>query len=137
MLTCTVCKETKPEDQFSRRSNRPKGHISHCKDCDKNKWGGRWKPKMQRGYKLKRAFGLSLEDYQQMLDRQGGVCAICKQPETTKSNTGGDKNLSVDHCHKTGKIRGLLCHHCNTGIGKFNDNVDLLEAAIKYIKEGL
>ena len=137
MLTCSVCKETKPYDHFSQRKNRPKGYISHCKECDKSKWAKRWTPKMQREYKLKAAFGLSLDDYQHMLDNQGGVCAICKKPETTKSNTGGEKNLAVDHCHLTGKIRGLLCHHCNTGIGKFNDDVEMLKAAIRYLEEGM
>ena len=63
---------------------------------------------------------------------QGGVCAICKQPE--KSNRY--KTLSVDHCHKTEKIRGLLCSHCNRALGLFGEDVEVLGAAIQYLQRG-
>jgi len=137
MLTCTVCNESRSEESFSRRKDRPKGYTSRCKECDRKDWSKRKKPELQRAYKLQTNYGLSLEDYQSLLDKQGGLCAICKQTETSKSNVGKPKNLAVDHCHTTGKVRGLLCHHCNTGIGKFMDKVDLLESAIKYLKENL
>ena len=137
MLTCTVCSESKTEENFSLRSNRPKGHTSRCKECDRKDWVKRYKPGLQRAYKLQAKYGLSLKDYQSLLDKQNGLCAICKQPETSKSRSGKLKSLAVDHCHITGKVRGLLCHHCNTGIGKLKDNVELLESAIKYLKENL
>lgn len=78
-------------------------------------------------------FNLSMEDYSQMLSAQGGVCAICKQPETHMRN-GKVKALAVDHNHKTGKVRGLLCSDCNTGIGKLKDSPDVLQAAIDYLR---
>lgn len=136
-LVCTKCHEEKPEKDFYPRKDRPKGYISICKLCSLQKAKSDWDPKKQSAYKLKSNYGLSLEGYEDMLVKQGGVCAICLQAETTKSNTGGNKNLSVDHCHTTGKIRGLLCHHCNTGIGKFMDSIERLESAIKYLKENL
>jgi len=75
------------------------------------------------------------DHYYKMLEKQDNKCAICNLEETRKSRTDGKIcALAIDHCHKTGKIRALLCHGCNTGIGKFNDNIDLLKAAIKYLE---
>ena len=76
---------------------------------------------------LKRDYGLTKEGYLEMLKSQNGVCAICCNPEKKK-------RLAVDHCHNTGKIRGLLCARCNTSIGRFNDDVELLQKAIDYLK---
>jgi hypothetical protein len=72
---------------------------------------------------------LPQEDYEEILYRQKGVCAICDKPET------GNKRLAVDHQHGTKVIRGLLCSKCNTGIGLFNDSPGLLFSAIKYLQE--
>jgi hypothetical protein len=83
---------------------------------------------------LKQNFGISIEQYQEMFDAQGGVCSICGKPETAKSNRGELKMLAVDHDHKTGKIRGLLCQKCNNGIGHFEDNGNLLLRAIRYLR---
>lgn len=137
MLTCSSCKEVKEESHFYVRKNRAKGYTSSCKGCYSKSKKLAWTPRKYSTYKLKANYGLSLQDYEDLLHKQNSVCAICLQPETTKSNAGYIKNLSVDHCHATGKVRGLLCHHCNTGIGKFMDDVTLLESAIKYLKENL
>lgn len=75
----------------------------------------------------KRTHGISLEIYNDMLEVQGGTCAICNLP----CKTG--KSLAVDHSHDTGAIRGLLCINCNTGLGHFKDNLDLLSRAMKYL----
>jgi hypothetical protein len=72
--------------------------------------------------------------YDRMFDEQKGLCKICNRPETRISRHGDVTRLAVDHCHRTLKIRGLLCHDCNTGIGKFADNIQLLEKAIEYLK---
>ena len=88
-----------------------------------------------RRTRLKAEYGLSIEAYELMLNEQNGVCAICKKPETQHSNKMGSvDSLRVDHCHKTGKIRGLLCSKCNLGIAQFGDSILLMEDAIKYIK---
>lgn len=136
-LVCTRCKEEKAKSDFYARRNSPKGYTSACKSCLLKKSKSDRIPRQQSSYKLKAKYGLSPEDYQNMLNKQNGVCAICLSPETTMSNAGYIKNLSVDHCHTTGRVRGLLCHHCNTGVGKFRDSVELLESAIKYLKENL
>ena len=113
------------------------GRTSSCKTCKLEKAKMQWTPRKQSSYKLMSNYGLTQEDYTNMLATQNGVCAICKCAETAKSNAGYVKNLAVDHCHVTGKVRGLLCHDCNTGIGKLKDNISLLESAIKYLKERL
>lgn len=81
----------------------------------------------QREINLKSKFGLSLLAYQEIIDKQGGVCGICKKQCKVKNY------LSVDHDHKTGKIRGLLCHHCNLALGGFDDNVEYLKNAINWL----
>lgn len=82
---------------------------------------------------LRKNFGISFADYQRMLDAQGGVCDICKKPET-RTRYGKLTLLAVDHCHGSGAIRGLLCNNCNNGIGRFNDDPDLLRAAADYLE---
>lgn len=77
---------------------------------------------------MKHKYGLSLEEYKAMLTEQGGVCKICKRPDELRSH------LSVDHCHATGKIRGLLCDRCNTSLGKFRDDPELLRKAADYLE---
>jgi Recombination endonuclease VII len=70
-----------------------------------------------------------------MLIAQKGACWICEKPETVRSNPNGIiDSLRVDHCHKTGKIRGLLCSECNFGLSKFKDDICLMERAIQYLK---
>jgi hypothetical protein len=86
--------------------------------------------------RLKRLFNITLEDYDNMLKSQNGTCAICKQTETKMNKfLGIPKRLAVDHCHMTGKVRGLLCFHCNSSIGKLKDSVELLQNAIEYLKK--
>ena len=74
------------------------------------------------------------EQYYKMMQEQDNKCAICKCEETRKSRTSGKIcALAIDHNHDTGRIRALLCHSCNTGIGKFKENKELLKAAIEYL----
>ena len=87
-----------------------------------------------RGHELQKTFGISLEQYNQMHEAQNGVCEICGKPETATRN-GKVKWLAVDHDHTTGEIRGLLCAHCNTAIGKLEDSIDVMESAIRYLKK--
>jgi len=80
----------------------------------------------------KRRFGITPEKYAELFKSQNGTCAICKNPETA-TRLGKVKALSVDHCHKSGVIRGLLCSDCNTGIGKLKDDISVLQSAIQYL----
>jgi hypothetical protein len=87
------------------------------------------KTDLARSKRLKRVFGISLEDYNKKLLEQNGVCSICK----TICKSG--KDLAVDHCHTSGKVRGLLCSNCNTGVGVFQENKELLFEAVRYLQE--
>lgn len=83
----------------------------------------------RRANNLRHRYGIEEEDYDRMFDEQGGVCHICQDPP-------GRYNLSVDHDHSTGRVRGLLCHNCNHGLGKFKDKALLLFRAISYLTRG-
>lgn len=83
---------------------------------------------------LKRMYNITPDDYFGLLFEQGGLCAICRQPEVAKSKNGRVKILSVDHDHVTGKVRGLLCDGCNRCIGHAKESADTLEAAALYIR---
>jgi hypothetical protein len=80
-------------------------------------------------------YGLTVEDYYEMLRVQNYACYICKLPETTiNSKYKKLHDLGVDHCHKTNKVRGLLCQKCNRGLGYFNDSIEILKSAIIYLQ---
>lgn len=89
-------------------------------------------PTFVRRRNLWQYYGITLEEYEEMLDRQRGVCAICGQPETSKYK-GVVKNLSVDHCHVTGEVRGLLCNNCNRAIGLLGDDLGRIWDAATYL----
>jgi len=78
---------------------------------------------------------LSYEDYLVMVESQKNLCAICKIPETAKHKSGTTCLLSIDHCHKTKKVRGLLCKKCNTALGFFEDDLSVILNAYSYIKQ--
>lgn len=84
---------------------------------------------IQRRHRLKKKYGLTLEKYAEIFNSQGGVCAICRTPESPR-------NMPVDHNHTTGEIRGILCDHCNKALGYFKDNVETMKTAIAYIQRG-
>lgn len=97
--------------QHTRKRNRPADH-----------------PDKLWAYKIKRSYGITEEDYNRMFEEQKGCCAIC--------NTHQSKikmRLCVDHCHKTTKVRKLLCPNCNRGLGMFQDNPKLLKKAAEYL----
>jgi hypothetical protein len=90
----------------------------------------------RRKWAIKNAFGITLEQYEEMFVAQGGVCKICKRPEFAKNGWNSKtRALAVDHCHVSGKIRGLLCTNCNRMLGLADDRVAVLETAIEYLKE--
>lgn len=131
---CKCCKQVKPKSEFTvvKAHKNKRGVDSWCKTCkakanrkylhknpDKN---AKWK----RENKV-RSYGISVEYYQKMIEDQGNKCKICGQIS--------ERALDIDHCHTTGKVRGLLCSHCNKALGMFRDSYRYLEAAIKYLKE--
>ena len=90
--------------------------------------------KTNRDYFLKRKFGIDTRHYAEMLIAQNGLCAICGRPDSGDKRTN---NFAVDHCHDSGVVRGLLCASCNKGLGMFNDSVESLSNAIKYLQKHL
>lgn len=87
-------------------------------------------PDYHRNLNLKRNYNFSLDEYNDMLEKQNGRCLGCNSFYTESAR----ERLHVDHCHLTGKIRGLLCHHCNTALGLVKDNIDTLSRLISYLK---
>jgi hypothetical protein len=122
---CTKCGVEKPYDEYydkSGRSGRPRGH---CKKCHSKKTLENYhkNPAVKQRVRMKK-YGLTLDTFAEMVERQGGLCAICKQPT---------KDWAIDHCHSSGQVRGLLCRHCNMGLGCFRDSIPSLAAAIRYL----
>lgn len=124
MPRCIDCKQTKPAEEFPRNRSRRGGLHCYCKQCH-NRRGRESKRRLggSRRYHLKRRYGLSLEDFDDLLERQGGVCAVCKEAPPTE----------VDHDHDTGEVRGLLCSPCNGAVGLFGDDPDVIRRAIAYL----
>lgn len=85
---------------------------------------------------LKKKYNLSLETYLEILKKQNNVCAVCEKEDwAIDHRTGKTRWLAVDHCHKTGKIRGLLCTACNRAIGLLKDDVALVQSALEYLND--
>ena len=85
-----------------------------------------------REKQLRRLYGITHADYERMLEEQGGVCAICGSDTPRRKN---QKYFAIDHCHETGVARGVLCDPCNNGLGRFQDDPDLLRKALKYLEQ--
>ncbi len=84
----------------------------------------------------KRTYGITPEEFDKLVKQQEGLCAICKKPESARKLRSEEvRSLAIDHCHATGKVRQLLCSKCNTGIGNFLDDPELLKAAIAYLEK--
>lgn len=114
---CNVCKYKKLKSDFWRGQ-------SACKICQlkQNK-------KYKHAYEIKKLYGLSLPEYQDLYAKQGGKCAVCNTDFLSLA-----KRPSVDHDHKTGKIRGLICNNCNAGMGLLKDSYEICLNAAMYLK---
>lgn len=117
MRKCSMCKIDKDRTDFYD------GRRNWCKSCCL-----KYRNTTGKNKQLKKRYGIDIVEYNIMLEKQNFSCAICK---THISNLS--VNLAVDHCHKSLKIRGLLCYNCNSGLGRFKDNIDLLAKAISYL----
>ncbi len=138
MKVCPTCKELLNFTNFHKEVSKKDGLQRICKICQNSANRKSHKKDYRRVMKnnLKKRFGISLEQYDNMLQSQKNVCAICKNKETLKSTGRFEiKQLSVDHCHSSLKIRGLLCSLCNTSLGGFKDSIELLESAILYLRK--
>jgi hypothetical protein len=93
----------------------------------------KWKASHPNYKYIPSEYGMSIEDYQELFDEQGGVCAICGNPETRQTEEKFNW-LCIDHNHETGEIRGLLCSKCNRSLGLFGDSIDFLYDAVRYLE---
>jgi hypothetical protein len=141
LKVCTKCDQLKVHEA--------KGMCSDCYRKEKHKVFQReWyknnkqyfvvrRGKNKTHYKnldLQRRYGITLEIYNKILKQQRNKCAICRKKETMiDPRTQKVRPLCVDHCHKTGKVRGLLCNSCNNGLGRFKDNLNLVLRTVKYL----
>ncbi len=128
---CPDCKETKSIDDFAVHKAHSGGRKSHCKEClkvrerNRNRVRGQHPPKVTRVMKI---IGVSYEEYQAAWDRQKGKYAICRKEETSKYKDKTVRRLAVDHNHKTGKFRALLCYRCNVHLHFLEDRPFIAEA---------
>lgn len=130
--SCTECKVTKPLADFESRTNRLSGIGSQCKVCrrDYERQRRSKRPGISAGWRnayLKRTYGITLKDELALWDAQDSKCAICEKTLTTATR-------QIDHCHKTGRVRGLLCTPCNLLVAWIeNSNHRLTPRALKYL----
>jgi hypothetical protein len=161
---CRICGEVKELTEFHRATGMRDGRRNECKACFRKLWKARyedperrrqairrvqqwreanpdryaeqkreWKSSGRqaaafRRWYLKKTYGLTVADYEQMLVAQGGGCAICGEVASD------GQSLHVDHCHDTGRVRGLLCFNCNAGLGMFDHDGARLGAAAAYLR---
>ena len=123
LKTCTLCEETKNLAEFSKNTRYKDGLYKHCKKCHYEVYG--------RSAHYRRTYGITPEDYNTLLSKQGYKCFGCG---STSSNEKLDR-LFIDHCHTTGKVRGLLCQGCNFAIGAVKDDIQVLKNLIQYLEE--
>lgn len=130
MKKCYVCKENRPFTDFHKKDYYKALKIYECLSCrrarikDKNFHLQKFWPELSPEDRT--------EKYKEMQTQQNDLCAICSRPETAKCGKT-TRRLAVDHCHKTGKVRSLLCADCNRGLGVFKENTDFMQSAIKYL----
>lgn len=127
-----------PEEKAERSRKRREQYATDAAHREKVKAQARKfnaaNPHVKRAGRLKAEFNLTPQEYAEMLESQGGGCAICGVKKTGVKQAGkAERSLSVDHCHTTLQVRGLLCHRCNFGLGHFQDRADLLQKAIEYL----
>lgn len=160
--TCTKCKEKKSFDSFKRHKGRKDGFYNQCKECvskyrkipetrnrdrETSKIWRKNNPERVKAsakkfresesgkiaildWQLKIRYGIPIDKFNEMFNNQKGCCAICGIHQSMLK-----KRLGVDHSHKTGEIRELLCNPCNTSLGNFNEDIELIHKAIEYLEK--
>ena len=141
-----ACRSCKNANQEKRRKANPekflvasrksaakqrKTHPEKCREANKRCWkkNGKLYAETQRDQRLQRKYGITSDKYEELLNFQEHKCAICPTP------VNNSKRFAVDHCHTTGKVRGLLCSPCNLMLGNAFDNPEILNKAATYLKK--
>lgn len=153
MKVCSKCEIMKPVEDFGKDSSTGDDLRCYCKSCGKQYWKNyNSKKRIERNARarelraknpqvsrennrrchFKKSYGITLEQLEQMRANQNNQCLICSK----FFNLGwGKQGPSVDHSHSSGKVRGLLCHSCNTALGKFQDSIPMLQKAVEYLQK--
>lgn len=137
MKRCGTCAKLLPLDKFYRRADKSRGHRSTCKVCcakNDRAWRDKNPERITDLIKfrhIKRKYGLTQEQYKALIESTGRKCPLCEKPY---EGLNGGRSPAVDHCHKTGKFRHVICKRCNLGLGHFDDNPELLKAAALYLE---
>lgn len=121
-IRCTICGEVKDEDEFHNHNSSNLGKDRRCKPC---------KAEIRHEYHLSSEYNLTVEEYDNMLNKQGGTCAN----ESCNYGLDDDHKLYVDHCHETGTVRGLLCHWCNSAEGYLKSSPEVAQGLLNYMKK--
>jgi hypothetical protein len=126
---CPKCNQVKQIDEFNKDIHTFTGYAVYCKECSNLIGHSRYRKHKEKyqNYRLLKKFKITTGEYKSLFDAQNNSCAICQVP------WDGKKFMPVDHDHKTGKIRGILCDDCNLGLGKFNDSHEMLLKAAHYL----
>jgi len=128
---CKTCKEIKSWREFGKHKRTRDGLNPHCLACRRARQKEKYRTpgfrNCMKQSQMRWLYGIGFEEYDAMLAKQNGLCAICGKEPSLK------RRLAIDHCHKTNVVRGLLCLKCNKGIGLLNDDTTTMSKAIEYI----
>jgi hypothetical protein len=130
MKQCPVCDKHRARDEFARNASRPDGLQYACRNCvsaaRKPRQRSEGSARRQHAYRRVWKYGITPCELTVMRVRQMDACAICHEV---------CDDMQIDHCHETGKVRGLLCGACNRGLGQFKDDVERMRSAVQYLSE--
>lgn len=131
MKKCTKCGVEKPLSEFHKNKKSKDGLSSYCKSCS-SIYGKEWLKQnweKRRASNLKYYYNIDFKNFEKLRLNQNNCCAICKNVLLD------EKHTHLDHCHLSNKIRGILCNHCNRGLGAFKDSPELLQSAQAYLEK--
>lgn len=145
-ITCRLCDREKTAKHRALNKDKVNAdqrriyatRAEHERERSKVKYR-KFKKRAMEGY-IRNAYGLQADEYWKMVENQNNKCKICGNEETRKQTSRADEpekicRLTIDHCHETKKVRGLLCHRCNVGIGGLRHDPQLMQKAIDYINQ--
>ncbi len=130
MKICSKCKHNKPLSEFSKHKSGKLGVYHYCKTCHSEQRKNTYNYSKSRNRRILNSYGIDINTVETMYMSQNKCCKICNKEYPVVSKHGG---LYIDHCHTTGKVRGLLCSKCNGLLGACNDDITILKSAIDYI----
>jgi hypothetical protein len=131
---CLDCDTVKDSSEFNKHSGTKTGLQVYCKECTRKRqkhYNNKYStPERNRKYNIRR-YGISIEEFDKLLDAQYECCAICEEALDLENL----RNVHIDHCHNSTKVRGILCRSCNHLLGNARDRIGVLKAAIRYLED--